>query len=108
MSLRKPNGQLYEPDTLTSFHRAIARYFKDYVDIVRDHRFRTSRDILSTKRLEAKEVCSNNCCFEGILWTKMFCGYFQGTKMFFYELHKIKVILNWLVTVMCGESGVLV
>lgn len=57
LSLRKKDGQMYEPDSLTSFHRAIARYLKEKIqlDIVRHEEFRTSREVLSGKRVESKE-----------------------------------------------------
>ena len=51
MSIVKPNGDQYEPDSMTSFHRGIDRYLreKDYPhSILTSDVFATSRQILTS------------------------------------------------------------
>jgi integrase len=63
MSLTKKNGDMYEPDTLTSFHRSINRKLEeiDYgYDIVKAPEFKTSRDVLAAKRRELKQRGKGN------------------------------------------------
>ena len=52
------NGTDYEPDTLTSYHRSIARYLKENkypFDMVTDKQFQTPRTVLMSKRKELKQ-----------------------------------------------------
>ncbi|XP_046554863.1 uncharacterized protein LOC124264164 [Haliotis rubra] len=59
LSLEKDNGEPYEPDTLTSYHRAIDRHLPDNDDpsnIVQDVEFRTSRKVLEAIRKELKQT----------------------------------------------------
>ena len=59
----KKNGQPYEPDTLTSIHRAIDRYLRDAgypYSIVRSQEFDTSRQVLQSRRKELKEMGFGN------------------------------------------------
>ena len=63
MSLKKAKGKLYEPSTLTSMHRSIARYLKDKgypEDIVRSSHFSLSNDVLATKRRQSKAAGNGN------------------------------------------------
>ena len=58
LSIRKNDGTDYEPDTLTSYHRSIARYLKENkypLDMVTDKQFQTSRTDLMSKRKELKQ-----------------------------------------------------
>ena len=58
LTLKKADGTDYEPDTLTSYHRAIDRYLqdKDYPhSLVESKDFKMSRDVLSAKRKELKQ-----------------------------------------------------
>ena len=58
LSIRKNDGTDYEPDTLTSYHRSIARYLKENkypFDMVTDKQFQTSRTVLMSKRKELKQ-----------------------------------------------------
>lgn len=57
LSLKKPNGQMYEPDTLTSFHRSVDRHLRDNnygYSLVDSPEFATSKQVLAAKR---KELC---------------------------------------------------
>ncbi len=63
MQLKKPDGDLYEPDSILSFHRCIARHLKDQgykYNIVNDDIFVTSRDVLQTIRKQLKSKGKGN------------------------------------------------
>ena len=63
MNFRKPNGEEYEPDTLTSFHRGIARKLDHILhghDIIRSPVFKTSRKVLKMRRRELKQLGKGN------------------------------------------------
>ena len=54
---------LYEPDSLTTHHRAISRYLKEQnygYDIQKDKEFATSRAVLSTRRTQLKAFGKGN------------------------------------------------
>ncbi|XP_046554966.1 uncharacterized protein LOC124264268 [Haliotis rubra] len=58
LSLEKDNGEPYEPETLTSYHRAIDRHDPDNDDpsnIVQDAEFLASRKVLEAKTKELKQ-----------------------------------------------------
>lgn len=62
-NVKKPNGDNYEPDSLTSMHRAINRKLEQSgyaYDIVRDPQFRISKKALQTKRRELKQLGMGN------------------------------------------------
>ena len=57
LAIRKQDGSDYEPDSLTSFHRGIARFLKaqGYEHcILKDDKFSTSRSVLAAKRKQLK------------------------------------------------------
>jgi hypothetical protein len=63
LNVRKFDGTQYEPDTLTSYHRAIDRYLreKNYpYSMVTDKEFKTSRQTLGSKRKELKQKGKGN------------------------------------------------
>jgi integrase len=63
MDLKKVNGDLYEPDTLTSFHRAINRKLEEIsygYDLVKSIEFKTSKKVLECKRRELKQNGKGN------------------------------------------------
>ena len=63
MSLSKPDGSNYEPDTLTSFHRSVERYLKDKgygYSIVSDKEFNMSKEVLQTKRKQLSSLGLGN------------------------------------------------
>ena len=63
LSIRKANGEQYEPDTLTSYHRGIDRYLGDRkypFSLVVDKEFATSRAVLASKRKELKQKGKGN------------------------------------------------
>ena len=63
LSLKKATGGDYEPDSLTSFHRGIARYLRDSgygIDIVNHPSFQTSNRVLGAKRKQLKAAGLGN------------------------------------------------
>ena len=63
LSIRKANGEQYEPDTVTSYHRGIDRYLRDRkypFSLVVDKEFATSRAVLASKRKELKQKGKGN------------------------------------------------
>ena len=53
MNIKKTDGAEYEPDSLSTIHRGIARYFdsKNYVcNIITDERFSDTKRVLKAKR----------------------------------------------------------
>ena len=52
MNIIKTNGEDFEPDSLSTIHRGIARYLasKGYCDIVADERFSETKKVLKAKR----------------------------------------------------------
>ena len=53
MDVRKKDGEVYEPVTLTSFQRSIHRYLNDRnstVNILKDQLFSKSREVLSARK----------------------------------------------------------
>ena len=55
LSIRKADGEEYEPDTLTSYRRGIERYLREHsykYSIIRDREFVMSRSVLASKRKE--------------------------------------------------------
>ena len=62
-SIRKANGEQYEHDTLTSYHRGIDRYLRDRkypFSLVVDKAFATSQAVLASKRKELKQKGKGN------------------------------------------------
>ncbi len=62
-SLKKSDSSDYEPDSITSFHRGVARYLKDKgygVNIVDDYCFDTSNRVLKAKRKQLKSAGLGN------------------------------------------------
>ena len=58
LSIRKDDGAEYEPDSLTSYHRAINRKLEELgssFNLVKDPAFRTSRKVLEAKRRDLKQ-----------------------------------------------------
>ncbi|OOY79204.1 hypothetical protein BOW12_12810, partial [Solemya velum gill symbiont] len=58
LSIRKSDGDEYEPDTLTAYHRGIDRYLreKNYnFSLINDREFKPSRDALEGKRKDLKQ-----------------------------------------------------
>ena len=58
LSIRKADGEEYEPDTLTSYHRGIERYLQEHsykYSIIKDREFEMSRYALASKRKELKQ-----------------------------------------------------
>ena len=63
LSVKKRDGGFYEPDSLTAFHRSIARKLKeiDYPhDVIVDAVFSTSRQVLAARRRELKQMGLGN------------------------------------------------
>ena len=57
IAIKKPEGENYEPDTLTSKFNSIARYLRDKgyeKDIKCDKEFSHARSVLASKRKELK------------------------------------------------------
>jgi hypothetical protein len=55
LSIRKVDGEEYEPDTITSFHHGIERYLREHsykYSIIKDREFKMSRSVLASKRKE--------------------------------------------------------
>lgn len=62
-ALKNKEGQDYEPDTLTSYHRSIDRYLREnkYPEsIITSDSFRTSREVLATRRKQLKAKGKGN------------------------------------------------
>ena len=58
LSIRKVDGEEYEPDTITSFHHGIERYLREHsykYSIIKDREFEMSRSVLASKRKELKQ-----------------------------------------------------
>ena len=58
LNVKKTDGKDYEPDTLTSFHRAISRHLNDNNyghDIVQSPLFKTSKKVLEMRRKQLKQ-----------------------------------------------------
>lgn len=58
LCITKEDGSSYEPDTLTSFHRSIARKLEElgsHFNLVKGTQFSTSRKVLEAKRRELKQ-----------------------------------------------------
>jgi hypothetical protein len=58
MTLKKKDNSEYEPDSLTSIHRSIARKLDSInygYNIVEDREFKLSRQVLAAKRRELKQ-----------------------------------------------------
>ena len=63
LSIRKSDGEEYEPDTLTSYHRGIDRSLRENhypFSIITDKEFLTSRTVLASKRKELKQKGKGN------------------------------------------------
>ena len=63
LSIRKSDGEQYEPDTLTSYHRGIDRHLRDKkypFSLIKDKEFATSRAVLASKRKELKQKGKGN------------------------------------------------
>ena len=63
IEIKKPNGDDYEPDTLTSFHRGINRKLDDLgykFSLVKSREFSTSKKVLETRRRELKQLGKGN------------------------------------------------
>ena len=63
MKVKKLDGGEYEPDSLTTLHRGIQRYFDDQgkkFNILTDPEFEKSRDVLAAKRKELKKLGMGN------------------------------------------------
>ena len=59
VKVRKSVGTDYEPDTLTSYHRSLDRYFREngkLFSILTDKEFQKSRDTLEAKRKELRRA----------------------------------------------------
>ena len=81
MSLSKPDGTPYEPDTLTSFHRSVDRYLREkgyMYSLVTSKEFEMSKQVLQTKRKQLSSLGLGNkpnksdvitSTDEDILWT---------------------------------------
>ena len=64
LSIRKTDGEQYEPDTLTFYHRGIDRYLRDKkypFSLIKDEGFAISRAVLASKRKELKQKGKGNC-----------------------------------------------
>ena len=63
LSLKKPDGSDYEPDSITSFHRSIDRHLrsKGYAfSLVKSTEFDTSKQVLNAKRKELTSLGKGN------------------------------------------------
>lgn len=64
MKVRKEDGSLYEPDTLTSFHRSIDRHLREDLkkpfSIIRDSQYSSSRETLKAARKSLKKSGKGN------------------------------------------------
>ena len=57
LSIRKVDGEEYEPDTITSYHRGIERYLREHsykYSIIKDREFEMSRSVLASKTKKLK------------------------------------------------------
>ena len=65
MDAKKKDGGLYEPSTLTSFHRNLQRYLKDNgskLNILKDKEFSKSREVQLVKKKQlVEESAKGNC-----------------------------------------------
>ena len=55
MDIAKKDGSQYEPVSLTSLHRILQCYLNDKgstINLLKDERFKTSREVLSAKKKE--------------------------------------------------------
>lgn len=67
IELKKENGQEYEPDSLTSFHRAIDRKLQEInygFSLVSSSEFAMSKKVLETRRRELKQAGKGNKPFK--------------------------------------------
>lgn len=63
LQAKKPNGEQYEPNSLSVWHRGLARYLesKDYpADISKDKEFSSSRKVIAAKRKDLKQMGLGN------------------------------------------------
>jgi hypothetical protein len=63
MSMKKANGELYEPETLTSYHRAIGRKLDEILygyDLNKSVEFKTSKKVLDARKRELKQCGKGN------------------------------------------------
>ena len=63
LHIKKPDGGEYEPDSLTSYHRALVRYLRDVeypYSILQYPRFETSKRVLEAKRKQLKSLGYGN------------------------------------------------
>jgi hypothetical protein len=63
MDLKREDGSDYEPDTLTSFHRAIKRKLDEIgygFDMVKSSEFKTSKKVLEARRKDLKQSGKGN------------------------------------------------
>ncbi|XP_077990940.1 uncharacterized protein KIAA1958-like [Glandiceps talaboti] len=63
LSIRKKNGEEYEPDSISSYQKSIDRYLRDYnygLSIIRDEDFGKSREALAAKRKQLKASGKGN------------------------------------------------
>ena len=59
MEITKKDGGAYEPCSLASFHRSLQRFLNDKnskMNIIKDHEFSKSREVLSSKKKQLCEV----------------------------------------------------
>ena len=94
MSLCKPDGTNYEPDTLTAFHRSIDRYLREHSyehSIITSKEFQMSKQVLQTKRKQLSAQGLGNhphksevltLTDEDILWTSGQLGFHNPQALF--------------------------
>ena len=59
MEVKKKNGKCYQPDCLSTMHRAMKRYLDNMnygTDILHDRMFETSRKVLAARRKELRKL----------------------------------------------------
>ena len=118
MSLCKPDGSNYEPDTLTAFHRSVDRYLREHSyphSIITSQEFSMSKQVLQTKRKQLSSQGLGNhpnksevltTTDEDILWTSGQLGFhnpqslfntiwFMNTKLFGFRGGHENRQLNW-------------